>query len=85
VLSFQSHGIAGIYWVGTRPDQQRRGLAEAITRHASNEAFDRGAACVILQATQFGEPVYRRIGYREFSRYQYSFVTREQAAALRPT
>jgi ribosomal protein S18 acetylase RimI-like enzyme len=78
VLSLASHGIAGLYWVATHPDLQRRGLADAITRRASNAAFDAGAACVILQATRFGEPVYRRIGFREIARYAWYFVTRSQ-------
>jgi ribosomal protein S18 acetylase RimI-like enzyme len=82
VLTLLSHGIAGVYWVGTHPTMQRRGLADAITRRASNDAFERGAARVILQATPFGEPVYRRMGYREITRYTTLFLTRAQVAAL---
>jgi ribosomal protein S18 acetylase RimI-like enzyme len=64
-----SHGIAGIYWVGTLPDARGRGHASLLMRSISNHAFDCGARCVVLQATPFGEPVYRRLGYREFTRY----------------
>jgi ribosomal protein S18 acetylase RimI-like enzyme len=64
-----SHGIAGIYWVGTLPDARGRGHASLLMRNISNHAFDYGARCVILQATPFGEPVYRKLGYREFTRY----------------
>ena len=64
-----SHGIAGIYWVGTLPDARGRGHASALMRSISNRAFDGGARCVVLQATPFGEPVYRKLGYREFTRY----------------
>ena len=81
VICLASHGIAGLYWVATRPDLQRRGLADAITRHACNAAFDAGAGCVILQASPFGDPVYRRIGFREIARYAWFFVTREKLAA----
>jgi ribosomal protein S18 acetylase RimI-like enzyme len=83
VISLASHGIAGLYWVGTRPDLQRRGLADAITRHACNAAFDAGAGCVILQATRFGEPVYRRIGFREITRYPWFFLTHTQVIERR--
>jgi ribosomal protein S18 acetylase RimI-like enzyme len=75
-LSLASHGIAGLYWIATRGDLQRRGLADALTRRASNDAFERGAARVILQASPDGEPVYRRIGFRSVTRYARFFVTR---------
>lgn len=64
-----SHGIAGIYWVGSAPEARRRGLGEACTRLVGNATFERGARCVVLQASQQGEPIYRRMGYREITRY----------------
>jgi hypothetical protein len=67
--------------VATRPDAQRRGLGDAVTRRAGNEAFVRGAACVVLQASKFGEPVYRRMGYREIARYGWMFMSRAPLAA----
>jgi GNAT superfamily N-acetyltransferase len=64
-----SHGVAGVYWVGTVPEFRRRGYADAVMRHVSNAALERGAAFVALQATPLGEPVYLRVGYREVTRY----------------
>jgi ribosomal protein S18 acetylase RimI-like enzyme len=64
-----SHGIAGVYYVGTVAAARGRGLADAVTRTVTRAAFDRGAGCVILQATQMGEPVYRRMGYVEIDRH----------------
>jgi hypothetical protein len=64
-----SHSIAGIYWVGTIESARKKGLGEICTALVTNEAFRRGAACVILQASQFGEPIYRRLGFQEFTRY----------------
>ena len=64
-----SHSIAGIYWVGTRPDLRGRALGEACTRVATNHAFAHGARAVVLQASRLGAPVYTRIGYREITRY----------------
>jgi ribosomal protein S18 acetylase RimI-like enzyme len=64
-----SHGIAGVYWVGTIPDARGKGHASAVTRHVTNGAFDAGARAVVLQATPFGEPVYRKLGYEEVTRY----------------
>jgi ribosomal protein S18 acetylase RimI-like enzyme len=64
-----SHGIGGIYYVGTIEAARGMGLAEHCTRAAGNAALKLGARCVVLQASVYGEPVYRRMGYREFTRY----------------
>lgn len=71
-----SHGIAGIYWVGTAPDARGRGYGEAVTRAISRDAFERGAQAVVLQASAYGEPIYRRIGFRELTRYPWFVVPR---------
>jgi RimJ/RimL family protein N-acetyltransferase len=72
-----SHGIAGVYWVGTIAAARGRGHAERAMRAISNYAFDLGARAVVLQATPFGEPVYRRIGYHTFTRYPQYLVPAE--------
>ena len=68
-LSLMSHGIAGIYYVGTVEAARGMGLAENCTRAVGNAAFRLGARCVILQASLYGEPVYKRMGCKEFTRY----------------
>ena len=78
-----SHGIAGLYWVGTVPESRGRGLGAAVTRTLANHAFERGARAVVLQASPAGEPVYRTLGFREITRYPW-FVepaTRRGASA----
>lgn len=69
-LLLLSHGIAGLYWVATEPASRGRGYASAVTRAASNAAFAAGGRAVVLQASKFGESVYRGIGFREISRYR---------------
>jgi ribosomal protein S18 acetylase RimI-like enzyme len=64
-----THGVAGVYWVGTVPAARGRGLAELATRRATNLGFDRGARLGALQASVMGEPVYRRMGWVEITRY----------------
>jgi hypothetical protein len=68
-LALMSHGIAGIYYVGTVESARGMGLAKYCTRAVGNAAFRLGARCVILQASQHGEPIYKRMGYKEFTRY----------------
>ncbi len=66
-----THGVGGIYWVGTTPAVRGKGLAELVTRAVGNVAFDMGARAVVLQASPMGDPIYRRMGYREVTRYPY--------------
>ena len=57
----------------TRPGQLADlNLFEAtreMARAVGNAAFARGARAVVLQAMGQGEPIYRRLGYREVTRY----------------
>jgi ribosomal protein S18 acetylase RimI-like enzyme len=65
-----SHGVAGIYWVGTVPAARGRGLGEAVTRAVADRGFRLGAAAVTLQASAQGEPIYRRLGFEALYRYE---------------
>ncbi len=64
-----SHGIAGVYAVGTAESARGRGLAELVTQVVTNLGFDGGAPYVTLQASPMGESIYRRMGYRELYRF----------------
>jgi ribosomal protein S18 acetylase RimI-like enzyme len=64
-----SHSIAGIYWVGTVASARRLGIAEACVRDVTNKALRSGASFVVLQASNFGEPIYQRMGFKEFTQY----------------
>jgi ribosomal protein S18 acetylase RimI-like enzyme len=68
-LVLLSHGIAGVYWVGTVERARRRGFGEAVTRIVTNVGFDLGAACCTLQASTMGESVYARMGYETLYTY----------------
>ena len=77
VLLF-SQQIAGVYWVATIAEARGRGYAAMIMRRLSNHAFDAGARLVVLQASPFGEPIYRKLGYREFTRYPFFLVMKQK-------
>lgn len=68
-VTIVTHGVAGVYWVGTRAAARGRGLAELCTRAAGNAGFELGARVAALQASPMGEPIYRRMGYVEVTRY----------------
>jgi len=67
---FSKNG-AGLYWVGTIPEAQRSGLGTICTRLATNAGFQNGASVVTLQASPFGEPVYKLLGYRTYDRLKW--------------
>ena len=72
-MTLLSHGVAGLYWVGTIEHNRGKGLAEACVREATNDAFRRGASLVVLQASKFGAPLYKRMGFEEVTRYPWYF------------
>lgn len=68
-MALLSHGVAGVYFVGTLESARGLGLGDLVTRAVTNRAFDEGARAVTLQASPMGEGIYRRMGYRELYRY----------------
>jgi GNAT superfamily N-acetyltransferase len=65
-----SHRVAGIYNVGTIPEYRNRGLGEAMTWHAIRQGALAGCLVASLQASQMGEPIYRRMGFRTTTHYR---------------
>jgi predicted GNAT family acetyltransferase len=62
-------GLGEIGFVGTVPEARGRGLGLLVTKACAHDAFARGARRVFLQASAMGEPVYRRLGFVEVTRY----------------
>jgi len=53
-------------WIGmmlVHPEHQRRGIGTQLMRQALDYLRDRGVACVKLDATPAGRPVYERLGF----------------------
>ena len=70
-MAMLSHGIAGVFWVGTLEAARGKGIAEACMRVVTNWGLDAGAPNVQLQASPMGEPIYRRMGYEDLYRYAF--------------
>jgi ribosomal protein S18 acetylase RimI-like enzyme len=67
-LTILSGEGAGVYWVGTAAHARRSGLGDVCTRLATNAGFAGGASVVTLQASPYGEALYRRLGYKTYDR-----------------
>lgn len=61
---------AGVYNVATLESHRRRGLGEAMTWHATREGARAGCDVTILQASEMGQPIYERMGYRLVAPYR---------------
>jgi GNAT superfamily N-acetyltransferase len=69
-MTIVSHGVAGIYWVGTLAEARGKGIGEAVTTAAVNAGLDLGAEIASLQASPLGEPLYRRMDFETIYRYR---------------
>lgn len=78
-MTIVSHGVAGIYWVGTSDDARGRGLGWTVTATAVNAGFDMGAEIASLQASPMGESLYLRMGFETIYSYQLLMSTPPEA------
>lgn len=69
-MTIVSHGVAGVYWVGSVEEARGKGLGRALTAAATNAGFDLGAEIASLQASPMGEPIYRAMGYEAIYEYR---------------
>jgi ribosomal protein S18 acetylase RimI-like enzyme len=65
-----TNAAVGVYAVGTPPSHRRKGYGEAMVRHALQEARAAGGAeRSVLESSEAGLLLYRRMGYRAVTRY----------------
>jgi ribosomal protein S18 acetylase RimI-like enzyme len=69
-MTMVSHGVAGIYWVGSLERARGRGLGRAVTAAATNAGFELGAEIASLQASPMGKPIYEAMGYETIFDYR---------------
>jgi ribosomal protein S18 acetylase RimI-like enzyme len=63
-----SEGALGIYSVGTLPEYRRRGYSEAMLRQVIG-SVRRGREPIVLQSSEAGYRLYRRLGFRDVTKY----------------
>lgn len=69
-MTIVSHGVAGIYWVGSLEQARGKGLGRAVTAAATNAGFKLGAEVASLQASPMGKPIYEAMGYEALFDYR---------------
>jgi predicted GNAT family acetyltransferase len=70
-ILFLSAGVAGIYHIFVPPEFRGQGIGTAITLAQLIDARKQGYRVGILTASQMGEPIYKKIGFKEFFRHRY--------------
>jgi len=75
LILYLSAGVAGIHAVSTLSEYRGKGFGYAISRTALIEAYKLGYKIGVLQASNLGEIVYRRLGFKKYCDiYSYEIV-----------
>ena len=70
VATVSAEEAVGIYSVATLPEFRGRGIAEAMVRHAIQQAHrETGLERAVLESSRDGESLYWRLGFRPVTRF----------------
>lgn len=72
---FYASGAAGIYSVSTLPQARGRGIGAAMTLKPLQEARDRGYRIGVLQSSEMGYNVYKKLGFQHLCQIEYFYLT----------
>jgi GNAT superfamily N-acetyltransferase len=67
---FVSAGVAGFYFLCTRPDARRQGVGRALMLHLMDEARRLGCGLGALTSSEAGHALYAGLGFQDVFRYE---------------
>lgn len=76
---FLSAGVAGILFVSTLREARGQGLGAALTLAPLLEARRMGCRIGVLQSSELGFPVYRRMGFEQVCQVEHFYWKRQEA------
>ena len=63
---FDGEGAAGLFYIGTVTEARRQGIAKAMVCYLLSTAKKKGYSISVLQASEMGYPVYKKIGFKKY-------------------
>jgi len=61
---FLYHGVASIGYMGVLPEYRSQGVGSAIFKNLMQLSLNLGIKTIILYASKFGEPIYKKYGFQ---------------------
>ncbi len=72
---FFGAGVAGIYSVATLPEARGKGIGAAVTFRPLHNAREMGYRIGVLQSSELGYNVYKKLGFRHLCQIEYFHLT----------
>lgn len=62
--------VAGLHWLSTRPEERNKGYGAAMQQFRLSRAKELGYHIAVLQASNEGYPLYKKLGYQKCGAYR---------------
>jgi ribosomal protein S18 acetylase RimI-like enzyme len=72
---FLGGGAAGIYSVATLPEARGKGIGAAVTIKPLQDARDMGYRIGVLQSSEMGYSIYKRLGFQHLCQMEYFYLS----------
>ncbi len=63
---FNGEKAAGLFYIGTVPEARGQGIAKTMVNYLLSESKNKGYSISILQASEMGYPLYKKIGFKKY-------------------